>query len=180
MKTTKLFSGLMLSLMLIGGVAVSQETGKKAGESKPIASLAWLIGGTWTADASKAGGPGMRIETRYQWSDNNAYIRFTTHFVSDKGAMHRYDGNFFWNPEQSTLSMWYMDPANAITQGPIKVEGDVLEMLFHGTNFEGKPADLRVRVTRKNSDLYNWLLEEKSGEGWKPLLTLDYQRSAAS
>jgi hypothetical protein len=67
---------------------------KPAVVAKPIATLSWLLGGVWTADASKLA-PGMlRIETRYQWADNNAYIRFNTHFVFDKGSQHNYDGNF--------------------------------------------------------------------------------------
>ena len=118
----------------------------------PIAGLKWLVGGVWAADASKLG-PGMRrIETRYTWSDNDAYVRFTTHFVSDKKTARTYDGSFFWNPEESTLAMWYMDAENSITQGPVKMDGDIMSMTFRGTDFDGKPADLRVQVTRRNSD----------------------------
>src|SRR5277367_1082781 len=54
---------------------------EQSSTAKPIDTLSWVIGGVWTADATKLA-PGMqRIETRYQWSDNHAYIRFTTHFV---------------------------------------------------------------------------------------------------
>jgi len=68
---------------------------------KPVSGLSWLVGGVRTADASKLG-PGMqRIETRYQWSDNDSYIRFTTHFVTDKAVLKTYDGNFFWNPSKA-------------------------------------------------------------------------------
>ena len=152
-----------------------QEAAKKP---RPIAALGWLVGGVWTADASKMA-PGMqRIETRYQWSDNNAYVRFTTHFVFDKGTVRNYDGNFFWNPEQSTLAMWYMDAANSITQSPVQVEGDTLRMVFHAQDFEGKMADIRATVTRKTNDDYNWLLEEKVPDGWKQLATLEYLRTA--
>src|SRR6185312_8500754 len=60
--------------------ALGQEQARKSESAKPIASMAWLVGGVWTADASRLG-PGMqRIETRYEWSYNNAFIRFTTHF----------------------------------------------------------------------------------------------------
>jgi hypothetical protein len=80
----------LAALALTGAIAQSTKP------DKPIAPLSWLIGGVWTADASKLG-PGMqRIETRYTWSDNGSYIRFTTHFVTDKGELKNYDGNFFW------------------------------------------------------------------------------------
>ncbi len=160
--------------------ATTPEAAKSAA-AKPINALAWLVGGVWTADASKLG-PGMRrIETRYQWADNNAYIRFNTHFVSDKGAAHTYDGNFFWDPARKTLALWYMDAQNTITEGPVQIDGDNINITFRGQDFEGKMADLRVIVTRKNNDDYHWALQEmQSGDTWKDLAGLEYLREAGS
>jgi hypothetical protein len=147
---------------------------------KPISALSWLVGGVWTADASKLG-PGMKsIETRYQWADNNAYIRFNTHFVFDKGASHTYDGNFFWNPTSKTLAVWYMDAENSITEGPVQVEGLSTKIRFRGQDFEGKMADMRVVVTRKNNDDYHWALQEMLAGEWKELAALEYLRTAGS
>jgi len=165
-----------LLVALLWSAAVSAETTEKKSNATPIHSLSWLVGGVWTADASKLG-PGMqRIETRYQWSDNNAYLRFTTHFVFDKGAAHTYDGNLFWDPNAKSLAIWYMDAQNGITEGPMQIDGDNWRMTFRGQDFEGKMADLRVDVTRKNADKYHWSLQEKQGEQWKELAALDYLR----
>jgi hypothetical protein len=147
---------------------------------RPISALGWLVGGVWTADASKLG-PGMKsIETRYQWADNNAYIRFNTHFVFDKGASHTYDGNFFWNPASKTLAIWYMDAENSVTEGPVQVEGISTKIRFRGQDFEGKMADMRVVVTRKNNDDYHWALQEMQAGEWKELAALEYLRTAGS
>lgn len=168
---------------LIGFVsrtAWGQDPAKITTPANPIAALGWLVGGVWTADGTKVA-PGMLcIETRYQWSDNGAYIRFTTHFVRDKGTLRNYDGSFFWDPERASLAMWYMDARNSITQGPVQIYGEVMQMTFRATDFEGKPADLRVKVTRKTNDDYNWLLEEKQPDGWKQLATLEYLRLAGT
>jgi len=118
----------------------------------------------------------LRIETRYQWSDNASYLRFTTHFVTDKVEMKTYDGNFFWDPAKNTIAMWYMDAKNTIVEGPVSIDGDSMVMTFRAADFEGKQADLRVNVTRKTNDLYHWALSEKQGENWKDLAGLDYQR----
>jgi hypothetical protein len=153
----------------------------KAAEAvKPISALGWLVGGVWTADATKLG-PGMlRIETRYQWSDNNAFIRFNTHFVSEKGPAHTYDGNFFWNPAQKTLAVWYMDAHNGITEGPVQVEGNSTKIRFRGEDFEGQMADLRVVVNRKTNDDYTWTLQEMKEGEWQDLAALEYLRTPAS
>jgi len=177
----RLFAICALALTVGMGTSspvVAQTTASTTTEAKPIASLEWLVGGVWTADASKLA-PGMeRIETRYQWSDNGSYVRFTTHFVTDKGAMKTYDGNMFWDPSKKTLAIWYMDARNAITEGPMSIAGSDWHMTFRGEDFEGKQADFRVDVSMKSHDLYHWTLNEKVGDGWKKLIELDYVRKA--
>jgi hypothetical protein len=156
----------------------NQASADKSSAAKPIDAMSWVIGGVWTADATKLA-PGMqRIETRYQWSDNHAYIRFTTHFVFDKGTAKTYDGNFFWNPAQKSLELWYMDAQNSITASSVLVDGNQWTMAFRGEDFEGKPADLRVIVERKTNDDYRWSLAEKQADAWKELAALEYLRVA--
>ena len=146
--------------------------------AKPIDALAWLVGGVWTTDASKLAPNMVRIETRYVWSDNNTFIRFTTHFVMKEGTLKNYDGQFFWDPAAKSLRMWYMSARNETTDGTVTVDGDTFRFDFTGTNFEGKPADLRVTLLRKNHDFYTWQLQEKASDGWKEMAKLDYARSA--
>lgn len=169
---------VLTAVLALAAVGVfGQQNSPKPAAAKPTAPLEWLVGGVWTADASKMA-PGLRIETRYTWSDNGAYIRFTTHFVSPQGTMKNYDGQFFWNPEQSSLAMWYMDARNTITQGAISVDGNVTQFTFRGPDFEGKIADLRVLVAKKTNDDYAWTVEEKQAAGWAPLASLEYLRTA--
>lgn len=175
MKRVMALCGLVFLAAL---VALGQDKAQAPEPAKPISNLAWLVGGVWTADASKMGGGMQRIETRYEWSDNRSFVRFNTHFVTDKATLHNYDGQFFWDPERGTLSMWYMNPRNEITQGTITVNGDVFDFAFRGTNFEGKLSDLKVQVTRKSNDRYVWQLAEKGSEGWKALASLEYVRGS--
>src|SRR3954453_16527061 len=129
---------VVLSLGLLGQTAAPA----KAAKVSPMHPLAWVVGGVWTADMSKMGNGMKSIETRYDWSDNNAYVRFNTHFVSDKGVAKTYDGNFYFDPAKKSLQMWYMDSSNTIYEGPIKVDGDLTTFDFRGEDFEGKMSDL--------------------------------------
>jgi hypothetical protein len=158
---------------LANAQAVSQASGVPV---KPITTLSWLVGGVWIADASKFGNGMQRIETRYRWSDNGSYIRFTTHFITDKAELKTYDGHFFWSPAKKTLELWYMDASNAITEGPVTWDGDLMQVVFRGPDFQGTVADLRVDVLRKTNDLYHWSVSEKQGELWKELGSFDYVR----
>jgi hypothetical protein len=178
MKATKLVTFAAIISMAIAISIKAQTSNKQSATNNPVKAMAWVVGGTWIADTSNLG-PGMqRIETRYDWSDNGSYIRFTTHFVSDKGTLKNYDGSFFYDPTGKTLSMWYMDAGGSITQGPMTIEGDHWQMAFRGPDFAGKIADLQVDVLRKSNDLYHWSVSEKDGDTWKKLLELDYARKA--
>ena len=167
--------GLISMACLLGN---AQQTTSKAQAQNLVEPLAWLVGGVWTTDASKLAPNMVRIETRYTWSDNGAFVRFNTHFVMKEGTLKNYDGQFFWNPSTKSLRMWYMDARNEITEGSVSVDGDHFEFDFTGENFEGKPAELRVLLSRRSNDSYTWLLQEKNVEGWKELGKLDYNRSA--
>jgi hypothetical protein len=141
-----------------------------------IRELRWLIGGVWTADSSKIA-PGMKqIETRYRVSDNHAFIRFTTRFVNQTGVDNMYDGNFYYDEKTNSLAVWYMNPNSKITQGPVEIDGDAMTITFHGPDFEGNMADLRVKVLRKTNDDYQWSVAEKQGDSWKQLAQLEYLR----
>ena len=170
--------GMVAVVMIVVASVCGQQAEKKAEAEKPIRALSWLVGGVWVADASNLA-PGMqKIETRYQWADNNAYIRFNTHFIFDKGTTKTYDGNFFWNPAQKSLAMWYMDVENTIVEGPVEVHGEVIRTTFRAQDFDGKMADMQVLVTRRNNDDYGWSLQERQGETWRHLAALEYVRSA--
>jgi hypothetical protein len=157
-----------------------QEAPQKTKLDKPISGLGWLVGGVWIADTSKMG-PGLqRIETRYQWSDNQSYIRFTTHFVGDKETEHKYDGSFYWDPRKSSLEMWYMDASNEIVEGPVILDGDTMQMAFSSGDPGGKLVEYRVTVTRKLNNSYSWVLAEKQAQGWKDVLILQFLRPSVS
>jgi hypothetical protein len=174
----KLFLRVVVVLALVP-LVWCQDALQNTKADKPISKLAWLVGGVWIADTSKMG-PGLqRIETRYQWSDNDAYIRFTSHFVSDKETERRYDGSFYWDPRKSSLEMWYMDASNAIKEGPVTLSGEKMQMTFSGEDSNGKLVDYRVTVTQTSADRYSWLLDEKVTQDWKSLLTLEFIRSQA-
>ena len=92
---------MILAILLCLATALLGQ-GPAAKSPGPIHSLEWLVGGVWTTDMSKMGNGMKSIETRYIWSDNGPFVRFTTHFVTDKGTIKRYDGNFYYDYDKKT------------------------------------------------------------------------------
>jgi hypothetical protein len=162
----------LIALCLLTSVARAQQP------RDPISQLAWLVGGAWTASGPQLGPHMRRIETRYVWSDNHTFIRFTTHFVTDSTEIHRYDGNLFWNQQQATLGVWYMNAEHEIVEGPVTVNDHGWDISFRAQDASGLDAPFRVEVERKTNDLYRWTLKENVGGEWKELLVLDYVRKA--
>ncbi len=79
---------LLIVLSLSGAVMAQAPAPKMPGPMRP---LEWLVGGVWTTDMSKMGNGMKSIETRYTWSDNGAFIRFNSHFITEKAVVYRYD-----------------------------------------------------------------------------------------
>jgi hypothetical protein len=138
---------LVLALLSIGA----------AEPTKPIDKLGWLVGGVWSADASKLGGGLRRIDTRYEWVPNRSFIRFNTTFVSAGGASPHYAGDFYYDPSQRTLTAWYMDENNVITHGPMTVDGNKWTISVGGS---GAPQNAQyiVDIVRTTADTYQWTL----------------------
>jgi hypothetical protein len=183
MRRLSAYSTMMLLVVSAGRAAAQQDDisapamGAPSADSNPIDRMEWLVGGVWTAAGRQLGPHMKRIETRYQWSDNHSYIRFTSHFVTDSAELHQYDGIFYWDRARSTLAMWYMDSDHDIVQGPMTIEGDQWLMSFHEQGPDGKDVSYRVDIHRRSHDLYHWSLRRQDAATWKELLALDYRRS---
>ena len=53
-------------------------------------------------------------------------------------------------------------------------------MTWHGADFAGKLADLRVIVKRQGNDDYEWTASEKERDTQKDLASLEYLRTQKS
>lgn len=141
---------------------------------RPIEQLSWLVGGVWVAavDHNEL----RRIETRYEWSTNHAFIRFTSRFVMTSGPKDRYDGDFYYDPTTKRLTMWYVDDDGVVSQGPVDIRETSWSSEFAQGGDDGNTASYRVEVQRNGDDRYTWTGSARSGEAWKPFLSLVYAR----
>jgi len=164
-----LASIIAVVVLLIGGPA--------AAAAASIHSLDWLVGHTWRADASVLGGPVSHIDVRYEWAETANYVHFSTKFFAkDDSVVRRYSGNFFYDPSDSQIRMWYVDDAGQIVQGPLSIADNAISMSFTEPDDRGKSVDYRVDLTRRGDAEYIWELFAQTSKGWTKQFSLDYKR----
>lgn len=164
---------MRLKFVVVAAIALLWLTtgSAEAAQPRPIQGLGWLVGGVWVATASSQ--DRSRVETRYEWAPNGAFIRFSTTFVNKGRSFVNYSGNFFAASAEpdAKLSMWYMDAHNEIVSGPVILAGS-----GWSSTFSDSGSNYRVQITRKTHDLYHWALSKEVGTSWKPQFGLDFVR----
>jgi|HubBroStandDraft_6_1064221.scaffolds.fasta_scaffold204509_2 hypothetical protein len=139
--------------------------------------LDWLAGHTWRAKLP-ASGTLSHIDVHYDWAETGNLLQFATRFYTTDGKIvQRYAGNFYYDPGESTLMMWYLNSANTIVHGPVTLAGDTMTMTFQSPDDEGKPAEYRVDVTRTTPAAYRWELFKQDAGSWAKQLSLTYERA---
>jgi hypothetical protein len=153
-----------------------------SGPAATLATMRWLVGGTWTCDGKTLPGGLDRIETKYDLSPNGRVIRFTTAFVMPDGSIpNGYAGNFYVDPATNGLRGWYLSSSNEETQGAVSGDEQHWAMSFKSDgSVVGRPGmmDFKADVTRTSQDSYDWKLLAYAGDTWRPVFALTYRRSA--
>jgi hypothetical protein len=181
MKKRALFASVILCSIAFAGDSARATDAQATSPPRQIDKLEWLVGGTWTADASKLPGGLARIETRYDTAAGGAVIRFTTRFLdSANDVENSYAGDLFFDPTANSLSMWYIDSRSAIVQGPITVDADNWSASFRAPgDIVGKKEtiDFRCDIMREGPNKYKWTLSARPDTAWTKILELEYIRS---
>jgi len=166
--------------------AESPTAAPSASPVQPLDRLQWLVGGVWTADASKLGGGMSRIETRYESVADGNLIRFTTAFIdAHENVVNRYAGNFYVDPATARIKTWYLSSKNEITHGDVAIDPATVTLLITEAPEPDAPPQYRVVIAPENGlgsdyhQVYVWKLSARDGDAWKPMFGLTYARPHA-
>jgi hypothetical protein len=175
MKTT-LRLAACIALLVGPGNIHAQEAAKTAPATRPLDSIAWLAGGTWTAELKDEHGEPTRIENRIRWSSHGQLIQFATTFISHNKPEIHYEGIYAWDPVTKQIRFWYADKEGNLTEGTAHMDGQTLTQDFTIKQTDGKPSLLRSLIVRDSADSYNWSVMSKQDGEWKELFHLRYVR----
>jgi hypothetical protein len=167
-----LLSAVLLGVCCAISVPMARPQSAKADEN-PLASIAWLTGGTWKAEAKAPDGKVTTVASQVRWAENGRAIEFATAF---NGVPH-YSGFYCWDPSRQAIAFWYTSSDGEFTQGTAKMDGNVLVQEFDHYTKDGKMQQLRSRIERTGENSYHWNVMANKDGNWTELIALNYARS---
>lgn len=144
----------------------------------PLAGFGWfaeLAGSCWTGDI-----PANKTrDTQCYAVEYGRFINGTISMVNPNVDPKRpvYDGKvlFAWDSNRGRIILWYWSNVGAFGVGEGWFEGK--EMIWiDAPKGDGSPVNVRSRWARTGADGYRVVREQREGEGWKQLFTVDYLR----
>jgi hypothetical protein len=131
--------------------------------------VAWLTGGTWTAEFKTAEGKPFLIQNEIRWADTGAAISFLTRF---NGQPHYY-GIYVYDPAAKLIKFFYTSADGEFTSGHTTPSATALQQQFQISNTEGTKT-FSSTIQRAGEDAYNFDVFQEGSD--KPVLSLKYLR----
>lgn len=141
----------------------------------PLASIAWMAGGTWHGEAQAPGGGGtMRIDTRYRKLLDGRAIAFDTSF----NGVQQYAGSFGYDAVRKQIVFTYAAADGGWIEGTVQPQPEYLLYDFEVHESSGTAGHYQVRVHKDGADDYTWALFAQQEAKWAPLFQVKYHRLA--
>ncbi len=172
----RVFVSLVAVLLGLAGPLKSQS---QAEDQNPLNQLAWMMGGTWTADGDNGGKP-FHVESKLNWTENHRGMKFTTWFLIDGKLVPVYEGLYAWHPAKKKFTFLYTDNHGNLTEGEATMTGDHLEQEFQIVGVDGTAHTLRSTIVRTGPNDYDWNVQHQDKDGkWVVIFGLKYKRKPA-
>ena len=169
-------------LMLAVGLATAVPAWSQAAvaSSNPLDQLAWMTGGTWTADGDKGpDGKPFHVEMSCHWGKNHRVLEFTTWFMVGGKLTPVYEGIYAWHPAKKKFVFYYTNDDGELTEGEAAMTGDHLEQEFQIVGVDGAAHAFRSTIVRRGQDDYDWNVQNQKDGAWVVLFGLKYKRRPA-
>ena len=169
------------TVALLLGLVVTLRAETQPAAENPLDQLAWMIGGTWTADGDKGpDGKPFHVESKFNWAANHRGLEFTTWFLVDGKLVPVYHGMYAWHPQKKKFAFLYTDNEGNMTEGEAAMTGDHLEQEFQIVGVNGAAHTFRSTIVHSAPDDYDWNVRHQNQQGdWVVMFALKYKRKPA-
>jgi hypothetical protein len=131
--------------------------------------IAWLTGGTWTAEFKTPDGKPFLIQNEIRWADTGTAISFLTRF---NGQPHYY-GIYVYDPAAKQIKFFYTSADGEFTSGHTTPSATILQQDFQISDAEGTKT-FSSTIQRVGEDAYTFNVFQEGSD--KSVLTVKYVR----
>jgi hypothetical protein len=156
---------LAVSLLLLSGF----QANPTPNHDPNLQPIAWLTGGTWTAEFNRPDGKPFLIQNEIRWADTGTAISFLTRF---NGQPHYY-GIYVYDPAAKQIKFFYTSADGEFTSGHTTPSATTLQQNFQISNAEGTKT-FSSTIQREGEDAYTFNVFQEGSD--KSVLTVKYLR----
>jgi len=155
--------------------ALAETTNQPA--STGLASLGFLVGGTWRGDLPPApDGQKAGIEARFEWTENHQGIRFDNAWLVGGKKSPYTSGVYLWNPQLKQIVISYSDAEGALTTGTVSLADEVFAHDLQVVYPSGQLEKVQTKLTHSgNSSFTNAIYRLKDGH-WDKFVEVHYHK----
>lgn len=143
----------------------------------PIAQLEPLsrIIGKWETIKSDDDGGVFHARVENEWGLDGKTINSKTFLIRDGKPMPTYESVYYWHPGRAAISFQSHAIWNALYDGTIEVDGDVVTGDWRAYSDKGMD-EFRMNIQFTDEDSYRWTVYQRAGDAWKPVKNATWRR----
>jgi hypothetical protein len=151
-----------------------------AATSASLDDIAWLVGGTWTAEWKDAQGKTLFIDVTYRWADHRKAIAHRIVTRGERGATPTHEGLAWLDGATKQLRLTEVDHNGHATTGTLTVGAGRVEIVETMVTAGGASHELRAEMLRRGSDAFTFIAYSRKGGAWVHEITFEYRRSGSA
>jgi hypothetical protein len=141
-----------------------------------LAPLAWLVGGTWTAETTPPSGGSVTVEATFTWAPHRQALTYSLLKRSANGVQPGLVGLCGWHPAKKALVLLEIGENGNLTEGTLRADGARIsydETIYAG---DGSALPVRAEAIRESDDRFVFRAYVEKDGAWTRAFEALYRR----
>jgi hypothetical protein len=172
----------LTALLFLWTITLPMIAPRAAGQAvvaeKRLEELAWLAGGTWTAEEASTSGPPLTVRMNCRWAPTHNALLFNVSFLSAGKETPQYDGMYIWHPAKGKLVLWQVNRKGEVAEGELTAHSGEIDQTVQVSHPDGTAHFLKAHYTRLDENSFRFKASFRVSESnpWQDAVDLVYRR----